>query len=142
MSYTPKLGDRVTSPLLVGEWEVRRIYGQWMTEVSRDDALVTVPTSHLTPVAPPLPPEPPVGSVVWVNGRMWTAGKDYWFSIDASGDEEGDAVWSDLAADAVPVVPVNKVADWFYAWLTNSADPRPVEDLPEMFLAEFGGFDA
>lgn len=115
MTYIPKPGDKVTSPLLVGEWIVDGI--------NKDGTTVTVfldgraPWLHiqacdLTPAAPPLPPEPPVGSVVWASGRMWIAGKDYWFSIDANGDEEGDAIWSEIAADAVPVVPVTKIAEW------------------------------
>ena len=138
MTYTPKPGDKVTSSLLVGEWEVTRTCSEFTAIVKHADAIANVAFRDLSPVAPPPPPEPPVGSVVWARGRYWIRRAMLWLSPGV----EYMKPWEEIAADAVPVVPVNKVADWFYAWLTDSADPRPVEDLPEMFLSEFGGFDA
>jgi hypothetical protein len=127
MSYTPKPGDRVTSPLLVGEWAVLKVMGGGRTEVCRDGHMVRVETGHLTPVAPPLPPEPPVGSVVWDGERYWQRHARMWGSPGVPSVE-----WADLAADAVPVVPVTTAADWLDMQDTAVADS---------FRDEFGGFD-
>ena len=71
MTYTPQPGDRVTSPLLVGEWEVARVREEAHWTVTQDGRRVLIHPDDLTPVAPPLPTEPAVGSVVRAHGRLW-----------------------------------------------------------------------
>jgi hypothetical protein len=101
-----KPGDRVTSPLLVGEWTVVGRYDSsstfWIVRQGSEHLLASDHT--LTLVAPPLPPEPPVGSVVFVDGvAWWRTGEYFWRSQSA-----GKSYWSDIAARAVPAVdPTN-----------------------------------
>lgn len=115
MSWTPKPGEKVTSPLLVGEWEVvERPYVEDVphTKVTQGSAVAFVEASDLSPVAPPLPPEPPVGSVVWAKGRYWmrTGHGEEWHSVGVDYWQN----WSDLATadDFSAVVAVSQVADW------------------------------
>lgn len=141
MTYTPKPGDRVTSPLLVGEWEVQQVIDDGWCDLMNDDGR-RVSVKHqasLTPVAPPLPPEPPVGSVVRAHGRMWMRGREYparlperaWWEHPESIARE----WSDLATapDLSPVVAVDDVADWLDGSWASKA-------LGDEFRAEFDGW--
>jgi hypothetical protein len=133
MSYQPKPGDRVTSPLLVGEWEVIcRQQGQYVVE--HESKRIMVSASYLTPVVPPLPPEPVFGSVVYANGLYWQRqfGLGGWQAYH--GERWHHALWPDLAADAVPVVPVTTAAEWM---LSAGCMPHTVN----CFRDEFGGFD-
>lgn len=84
MTYTPKPGDRVTSPLLVGEWEVELQRGdQSLARVTQEGSAVYVSPDTLTPVAPPLPPEPPAGSAVYVDGVCYIqTSATRWFPTD------------------------------------------------------------
>lgn len=137
--YTPKPGDKVTSTLLVGEWVVLRrgesVVNNWWVE--RDSKRLTISGSYLTPVAPPLPPEPPVGDVVWVNGRYWQRAIRGWSSGRSDGLWRDVKDWSEIAADAVPVVPVNKAADWIRdQWIGDTSPGELADD----FRAEFGEF--
>lgn len=115
MSWTPKPGEKVTSPLLVGEWEVvERPYVEDVphTKVTQGSAVAFVEASDLSPVAPPLPPEPPVGSVVRAHGKMWLrqAGQGWYDQHDKY------AAWPHLAAapDFSAVAPVEDIADWLW----------------------------
>ena len=118
MSWTPKLGEKVTSPLLVGEWEVQSIASDGapvcLAAKMPDGALITawVHPRYLSPVAPPLPPEPRVGSVVRAHGKMWLrqAGRAWYDQHDTY------AAWPHLAAapDFSAVAPVEDIADWLW----------------------------
>jgi hypothetical protein len=112
MSDTIKTGDRVTSPLLVGEWGVLRTVGDaGRTEVCKDGHMLRVPTDSLTLVdQPEYPDEPPVGSVVFVDGAMYVkstaSGDNPWSGHD--GGRWKFVPWSEIAARAVPAVdPTN-----------------------------------
>lgn len=114
-SYQPKPGDRVKSPLLVGEWEVvERPYVEDVphTKVTQGSAVAFVEASDLSPVAPPLPPEPRVGSVVRAHGKMWLrqAGQGWYDQHDKY------AAWPHLATapDFSAVAPVEDIADWLW----------------------------
>lgn len=117
-SYQPKPGDRVKSPLLVGEWEVicdaERGTKWWTVERPVGEAFHTVDIfqGDLSPVAPPLPPEPRVGSVVRAHGKMWLrqAGQGWYDQHDKY------AAWPHLAAapDFSAVAPVEDIADWLW----------------------------
>lgn len=133
MTYQPKPGDRVTSPLLVGEWVVfgntgpdearLTVMGDACTVVYRlgQRGMIAVPTADLSPVAPPPPPEPPVGSVVWARGQLWlrTDENGPWHWATAKNLE----TWEFLAAasDLSPVVAVSQVADWLGAYWNDTA---------------------
>lgn len=113
MTYTPKPGDKVTSPLLVGEWEVTGTWGKYAHRVRQGDAEVTLDASCLYLVAPPLPPEPAVGSVVRAHGKLWQRTKNAdqpW--TNGGGYPCHD--WPHLATapDLSPVVAVEDVAEW------------------------------
>lgn len=143
MTWTPKPGDKVTSPLLVGEWTVERngvqyahLYVPGPTGAT-PDATAAVPRDTLAPVAPPLPPEPPTGTVVWDGERYWQRSGGSWSSARSAGVWRDVKDWSQIAADAVPVVPVNKVAHW----LRQNDCEQWCAMTEERFLAEFGGFD-
>lgn len=119
--YQPQPGDRVTSPLLVGEWEVTETHLTMELYVSLRQDRVLLPRIlaerlDLTPVAPPPPPEPAVGSVVRAHGRLWlrTDG-DQWLRFE--DNRRRVQPWAVLAAapDLSPVVAVDDVADWFDA---------------------------
>lgn len=111
MVTTLKPGTRVTSPLLVGEWYVTRTCGEFTADVVRGPASAQLPTRDLTPVAPPLPPEPAVGSVVRAHGRPWLRlqSDGLWWADDGSCETWGFLACAD---DLSPVVPVDDVADW------------------------------
>jgi hypothetical protein len=137
--YTPKPGDRVTSPLLVGEWEVNYLndHNKDGREVSliRHNATAWVPLAGLTPVTPPLPPEPAVGSVVRAHGQLWQRNGAYWYD-----GKVGEEAWADLATadDLSPVVAVDDVAEW----LENNVDfTDPGPGKAQQFRAAFGGWD-
>lgn len=142
MTYTPKPGDRVTSPLLVGEWEVTEAH--WTVElyVSLRQDRVRLPRIlaerlNLTPVAPPLPPEPPVGSVVRANGLFWQRDGRWWgmHRVETTASFE-DVGWADLATapDLSPVVAVEDVAEWLDG--EGIASPYYLD----RFRAKFGGW--
>lgn len=59
-----KPGDKVTSPLLVGEWEVvfESTRGDWVDIINANDQTCAVHPEDLICVGPSLPPEPPVGT--------------------------------------------------------------------------------
>ena len=131
--YQPKPGDRVTSPLLVGEWTVLHESddnaGYWW--LGTDFATVCVWHETPTPVAPPLPTEPAVGSVVRAHGRLWTRDELWWRTHDRDAQK-----WPHLATapDLSPVVPVDDVADWLDgSWASKT--------LGDEFRASFGGWD-
>lgn len=136
MSLQP--GDRVTSPLLNGEWQVQRVWGNdaqaevvWMSsDTTAQRAFARVMVSDLTPVAPPLPPEPAVGSVVRAHGLIWQRGDDCWQSARRS-----TAQWPGLATapDLSPVVAVDDATRWLELHVPEGVD--------EAFHAEFGGWD-
>ena len=134
VTYTPKPGDRVTSPLLVGEWEVMFVLGQQCMVVTSGlpSSRAAVPTDSITPVAPSLPPEPAVGSVVRAHGRLWHSKADFWHT--SLGDVPKK--WADLAAapDLSPVVPVDDAAEWL-----EKQQHKPY--MVEPFRDEFGGWD-
>jgi hypothetical protein len=102
-----KPGDRVTSPLLVGEWEVLNVDNALpgFIVVGQERHEVMAHKINLTLVAPP-PPEPPVGSVVWLDGEAWVHANDAVFAWHTHPWQEGS--WSDIADRAVPAVdPTN-----------------------------------
>jgi hypothetical protein len=109
-----KPGDRVTSPLLVGEWEVDQLQSPdlpagWVW-VRSGASIIPEAESRLTLVAPPLPPEPPVGLVVFVDGVTYVndtpAASNTWSAHN--GGRWKYTPWSDIAARAVPAVdPTN-----------------------------------
>ena len=126
-----KHGDRVTSPLLVGEW---LIYGtmrgnlppDWVWLIRADEKtgdVIPEFAGRLTLVAPPLPPEPPVGSVVFCpndgdprDGEWFACMRfDHGGWLDSWGNP---GRWADIAADARPAVPqptVDEVLDALHA---------------------------
>lgn len=111
-----KPGDKVISPLLVGEWEYRYMNPEEsLARVNNRDVSIWVPPSTLSLVAPSLPPEPPVGSVVFVDGEGFVnrGGVTPWYSLHRAG-----AQWADIAATARPAVPkptVDEVLDALHA---------------------------
>ena len=127
---TFKPGDKVTSPLLVGEWEVIGYdYADdlWVW-LANGKERIRESRYRLTLVAPPLPPEPPVGTVVFCpnDGDPADGG---WFAtmrfdgytkpwVDAWGNS---ADWADIAADARPAVPKPTVEQMMKA-LHNTGD--------------------
>ena len=131
MTYTPKPGDRVTSPLLVGEWEVMFVLGQLCMVVTSGvpSSRAAVPLDSITPVAPSLPPEPAVGSVVRAYGRLWHKKADYWQTSLGDVPKKWPALAT--APDLSPVVAVDDVCDW----LDSRLVPEAVA-----FRAEFGGW--
>jgi hypothetical protein len=137
---TFKPGDKVTSPLLVGEWEVAdcdtvsRRSRVWRG--GKDFRLVELDNADLTLVTPSLPPEPPVGSVVRAHGRLWLRmGDDLWHDED-----DNDYFWGDLVyapeSDLSAVVAVEDVAEW----ITDNIPQRQPDDFGQDFRAEFGGW--
>lgn len=134
MTYTPKPGDRVTSPLLVGEWEVVGGPLNYQITVRSARALATVDLAagHLTLVAPPLPTEPAVGSVVRAHGRLWHKKADYWRTSLGDVPKKWPALAT--APDLSPVVAVDEVAEWLDGY---GETPDCIDD----FRAEFGGWD-
>lgn len=132
MSWTPKPGDRVEfTETVVGTWGLNdHQEGCVQTD---DGRRVYIDPDALTPVAPPLPPEPAVGSVVRAHGKLWLRliGNN-WHSVG----EAMSVTWSHLAAapDLSPVVVVDDVADWM---LSAGCMPHTVN----CFRAEFGGWD-
>lgn len=137
MTYTPKPGDRVTSPLLVGEWEVMFVLGQQCMVVTSGvpSSRAAVPTDSITPVDPAMPPEPAVGAVVRAHGRLWhRSGTDEWFGSDDKGLRSFQK-WPDLATapDLSPVVAVDDVARWL--------DSQEATVLRAELRAKFGGWD-
>ena len=136
MTYTPKPGDRVTSPLLNPDrtWTVeanarQQIGVTWWWCVDEHGNRIPEEQGRLTPVTPPLPPEPAVGSVVWDGERYWQRGGARWWHQDEHCEEVAD--WPDLADKTVPVVPVTTVANR----LRELGCPRAARELE----TEFGG---
>ena len=133
MTYTPKPGDRVTSPLLVGEWTVGvKKQPAWFEVYDDKGNPLKMYVGNLVPVVPPPPPEPPVGSVVWAQGR-------YWYRIDTAMATHWNSgvkwsLWGEIVGDAVPVVPVTEVADWL-----GCSDPG-LDNLRRQFVERFGSF--
>lgn len=127
MTYEPNLkpGDKVTSPLLVGEWEVTHIQLHTGCRLRRVDpeGFAYIQYAYLTPVAPP---EPGLGEVVWAAGFYWCHHRAGW-SLVRDGNIRA---WAFIANNAEPVVPVSKVADWLTA--------ERLEGTAEAFRAEFG----
>lgn len=110
MSYQPKPGDKVTSPLLVGEWTVgSKKRPSWWEVYDKKGNPLEMYVGNLSPVAPPLPAELPVRSVVWAEGMLWQKGPQ-WYAHNGRKWVFRD--WRILAADAEPVVAVSQVADW------------------------------
>jgi hypothetical protein len=100
-----KPGDQVTSPLLVGEWTVVAKKEPAWYEVYDDKGNgIEMHVGNLTLVAPEPPPEPPVGSVVFVDGEVWVHARGGVWHMHPLGVGS----WSDIAARAVPAVdPTN-----------------------------------
>ncbi len=103
-----KPGDRVTSPLLVGEWVIddnqsgSKPAFEWVWVRKGDDRIAEF-VPRLTLVAPPIPPEPPVGSVVFVEGVFYRHQRKGWVSENGALTD-----WPYIAARAVPAVdPTN-----------------------------------
>lgn len=70
-----------------------------------DVGLVDVPAESLTEVKPPLPPEPPTGSVVRdKHGRVWVSlhGSAWAWQSVVGGKER----WEDLVAGRGPLIPL------------------------------------
>lgn len=111
MSYQPKPGEKVTSPLLVGEWEYSHKYDSDTSIVRLGKFVAQVDTGGLTPVAPPIPAEPPVGSVVWAEGHYWIRDNEGVWCKYAADLLVCDS-WESIGPDASPVVAVSQVADW------------------------------
>ena len=89
-----------------------------------------VDVEDVTPVAPPLPSEPDIGTVVWVNGKGFVnrGGISPWYSAYNAG-----RLWNEIAAKAEPMVPVSKVAEW----IDRNQHTLTAND----FLLEFGWGD-
>lgn len=124
---TLKPGDRVTSTLLVGEWEVTDGRCEADTiRVTQGSARSYVPLSTLTLIAPPLPPEPPVGSVVFcpnvadpADGKWYAMLRFDDYSKPWSDAWGNTADWAEIAADARPAVPkptVDEMAEALTPW--------------------------
>lgn len=136
MTYTPKPGDRVLIPAVYltqdthGDQHAVDVGALTYTVFLNADAEILPDTR---PIDPPLPPEPPVGSVVRANGRLWWRDKDF----DWTDGEDMQTDWSDLATadDLSPVVAVDDVL----AWARNVQGWRLAADEIE---DEFGGWTA
>lgn len=113
---TFKPGDRVISPLLVGEWEYRYLNPEEsLARVNNRDVSIWVPPSTLSLIATPLPPEPPVGTVGWVDGKP-VCRDQYGWSLANSRLSFGP--WISFAYRFVPAVPkptVEEVLDALHA---------------------------
>ncbi len=108
MSWTPKLGEKVTSPLLVGEWEVVRSEAVIVWLAHSNGAAVSINREHVSPVAPPIPAEPPVGSVGRVDGKWFVEHRETGWRTTAGIKQD----WPDFAAYYEPWMAVSQVADW------------------------------
>ncbi len=116
MTHRLQPGDRVTSSMLVGAWEVIEILsgmGEAHVKVQRsgenETSFATAHIPYSQVVGPVLPPEPTEGEVVWTGARYWQRGVgDWWYSSGVDARQR----WIDIAADAEPVVPLSKVADF------------------------------
>jgi hypothetical protein len=124
----------------MGEWGVLRTVGDaGRTEVCKDGHMLRVPTDSLTLVAPPLPPEPPVGSVVFADGESWMRGGVWWMTGDTH------ASWPDIAARAVPAVDPTNDDHLKAAGLCRVDDVAEALDyeglhwMKRLIVARFGG---
>lgn len=106
-----KAGDRVTSSLLSGEWVIEGFSPMpgWFWVVQGGERIPEV-DSRLT-LVPSLPSEPPIGSVVYVDGVVRERFLDRWFSPSGS-----EADWSDIADRATPAVPLADVVQALVEW--------------------------
>lgn len=130
---TLKPGDRVTNPLLVGEWEYCYLNpDETLARVNNGDVFAWVPPSTLTLVAPPLPPEPPVGSVVFVDGKVIYRYADGWCeSLNCSPVGQ----WLEFADRFVPAVPKPTVEQMTAALTSTWVGAANAAALAEVVIA-------
>lgn len=129
MSWTPKPGDKVTSPLLVGEWEYSHKYDSDTSIVRLGKFVAQVDTGALSPVAPPIPAEPPVGSVGRVDGKWFVERvEEGWRTTNGIWQR-----WDDIGPFYEPWVAVSQVADWLLEDASISTSNRA-----EAFVERFG----
>lgn len=108
-----KPGDKVTSPLLVGEWTVTDVRCEDnRVRLMRDGGTAYLLPADLALVAPPAPPEPLVGTVGFVDGEPWLGSRDFgWYCLVRN---RGSLTWDGIADRFVPAVPqptVEEMAD-------------------------------
>lgn len=126
-----KPGDKVTCLGHPGEWEVwgdddraasMTVLGVPCTVVvqgppSGQKQMCLVPIDTLTFVAPAPIPDPPVGSVGFVDGEPWLGGRDFgWYCLVRN---RGSLTWDGIADRFVPAVPqptVDEMAEALTPW--------------------------
>ena len=105
--YTPTEGEKVTSEVLIGKWEVSDV-GKEQSNVTRNGHMLTVSNKDLIPVKPAVPPEPPAGSVRFVDNVLWVRHGIMWVRLDDGWQDSGSGSavsWREIAYRAIPVIP-------------------------------------
>jgi hypothetical protein len=145
------VNDRVTIRNVPGEWQVLRgdgaylIYGSPAYQLKLIDGggRVWAAEHDMELVKPPLPPEPPEGSGVFVDGKAWwrtsSPSDDQWATHE-TGERHGwrYAQWSEIAYRATPAVPLADVLQALVAWSDDDINSRTAHTPSERIERLFG----